>query len=1064
MSHLTDTQSVYLGSDPRRVDWLVELPVVSGCHCRLFLRDGAVWIEDLGSTNGTYVHGRRLDPNAPVEVALGELIFLGSRESLRIERQLLRKLDEPASWTAPQRLSTTRVDDPDLALARTLTSSKPASSARSARATQMLHFADATVHLAEALPEPTVAPRVTAAVKAVPTGASGGSFLSGDLLAGRVIRVGRDAENDIVLDAAMVSAFHCTITLVSRDQVTVQDLGSTNGTFLNDRTSRISEAAASPGDVLYLGSYRLPLARVVKLLSGGGRRANELPLPARSPFTIGREATAVDLVLDKPQISRRHLEVRRVGDAFEVTDLGSANGTFLNGTRIVGAVRVTAADRLSVGSLQFRLDPAAGVLRKEYLGDIILQAEGVSVDVPDAKSPGGRKRILDNVSFTVFPTEFVGLMGPSGAGKTTLMMALNGYAVPSEGQSFLNGTDLYENYDAFRGNIGYVPQDDIIFPQLTVYESLYYTARLRLPADTSHEEIDAKIERILAKLEIQQTRDVQIGDAIRKGISGGQRKRVNLAQELITEPALLFLDEPTSGLASEDTINVMRLLRGLANDGKTILLTIHQPSLEAYRLMDSVIYLVQGGMAYYGPTYPDSIAYFHPEVTDPAELEQLLNDPAAALRPLAHEQRDALSAPTAEERQQRVRELIDGRAATYAASTYHQELVVERRVGQRSVELRAGSKQKTNRRGLWRQWRILSERAARIKWKDRTNTAILTMQAPIIAAVLAFVFSRGGTTYFDQLARGPAALFLLVASAVWFGCSNSAREIVGEQAIYRRERMVNLIIPSYVLSKFAVLGAVCALQCAVLLGLTYAPLHLSGSPLVMYGLLLLTSLAGLGMGLTLSALANSSEAAIALVPLLLIPQIILGGVIMPIQDLSPAMRTLASTMAARWGFEAMLHAEYGDDDLSAMQKECGIPDCVWGVNPATSKFIYYPGDPTKREAAASMAGIAAVGEGLIPAVEPTVSSAVCQAFCVAIQNGHDVTPIDRSFGASAADPLRAEANTEIAVVGQALGQYEAPGPSRRTSLATSAGVLLGGNLFLLILVIAILRARDVEVE
>ena len=242
------------------------------------------------------------------------------------------------------------------------------------------------------------------------------------------------------------------------------------------------------------------------------------------------------------------------------------------------------------------------------------------------------------------------------------------------------------------------------------------------------------------------------------------------------------------------------------------------------------------------------------------------------------------------------------------------------------------------------------------------------------------------------------------------------------------------------------------------------PRFMAASLVKMPILLLLTSLAGLGMGLTLSALANSSEAAIALVPLLLIPQIILGGVIMPIQDLSPAMRTLASTMAARWGFEAMLHAEYGDDDLSAMQQECGIPDCVWGVNPATSKFIYYPGDPTKREAAASMAGIAAVGEGLIPAVEPAVSSAVCQAFCVAIQNGHDVTPLDRSFGASAADPLRSEANTEIAVVGQALGQYEAPGPSRRTSLATSAGVLLGGNLFLLILVIAILRARDVEVE
>jgi ABC-type multidrug transport system ATPase subunit/pSer/pThr/pTyr-binding forkhead associated (FHA) protein/ABC-type polysaccharide/polyol phosphate export permease len=1150
--------AITLGSDATRVDWVVDSRLVSGLHARIVSRGSRLLLEDLGSTNGTFLRGERLRPGTPVEVSVGDLFTLGRQTAVLVDRALLAKFEPGSSWRGPQTLQTRIVSeppvaprtapapshppvelevthesglddthqglpdegpvpvrrptpadfavevDPPAASASSLSIgyaegndivvTNPVVSGRHARlyldrgrlvledqtstngtwlGGQRVHrvivrVGDAVMlgsHRLEIDEAMVDRLRDRDAARAVRTGVveASGAAPGADLQAFKSIRVGRDPLNELVIDAPMVSSFHCVIAVLPGGGLQVRDEGSTNGTWLNSRENRITTATIRLDDVLYLGSYRLPISRLASLLGDAERKGNEIALPPKQVVVIGRDASAVDVVIDRPQVSRRHVELRLLGgDQVEVRDLGSSNGTFVNGQRLRGVARVGFKDRVSLGSVQLRIDVAAGLIRKEYHGDIMLQAEGICVDVPDGRR--GTRRIVDDVSFTVYPTEFVGLMGPSGAGKTTLMMALNGYTPPSAGRSVVNGIDLYDNYDSFRGNIGYVPQDDIIFPQLTVYESLYYTARLRLPADTTRDEIDRKIEQVLQKLEIQQTRDVLIGDATRKGISGGQRKRVNLAQELITEPSLLFLDEPTSGLASEDTINVMRLLRTLSDDGKTILLTIHQPSLEAYRLMDNVIYLVQGAMAYYGPSHPDSILYFHPDVAPGPERDRLLADPASAMRPLAVDQRAALSEPTPQARQERIRELTARRRAEYTASRYHKELVSDRLVSARDVDIHQGSKQKTTRHGMWRQWAVLSARAARIRWKDRANTAILTVQAPIIAAVLALVFSKGLGGYFGELSRGPAALFLLVASAVWFGCSNSAREIVGEQAIYRRERMVNLMIPSYVLSKFAVLGVVCAVQCALLLGITYLPLGLDGSPALMYLVLLLTSLAGLGMGLTLSAVAASTEAAIALVPLLLIPQIILGGVIMPVHQLSEPMRALSSVMAARWGFEALLHAEYGDDDLARVQSECGIPDCVWGVNPATSRFVYYPGDPARTQSAEQMAGIAAMAEGLVPHVEPAVDDDLCQAFCVAVQNGQDLTPLDRGFGADAVDPVRAEAVDEIARVGTAPSQVTLPPPTVRTSLPTTLAALCGGNLFLLLLVIAVLRARDVEVE
>jgi pSer/pThr/pTyr-binding forkhead associated (FHA) protein/ABC-type multidrug transport system ATPase subunit len=860
------------------------------------------------------------------------------------------------------------------------------------------------------------------------------------------IVIGRAADADLTLDAPMISGRHARLTPLGGGAFLLEDLNSTNGTFLNSRENRVESATVGRDDIIFLGSYRLPLSRIASLLALDGEAQEVAIPPGKQVMVIGRDAEC-DIRLAAPQVSRRHAELERMPDGtWVLRDLGGVNGTYVNGRRVKSAT-VTEADTISFANYRIQLDFSAGVVRRDYHGDIMVQAERVSVRVKDARAPGGFKTIVDDVSFTAYPTEFVGLMGPSGAGKTTLMLALNGYTQPSAGRSLLKGTDLYANYDSFRGNVGYVPQDDIIYPELTVFESLYYTAKLRLPPDTSDTEIHAKIDDILEKLEIQQTRDVIVGDAVKKGISGGQRKRVNLAQELLTEPALLFLDEPTSGLASEDTINVMNLLRRMADEGRTILLTIHQPSLEAYRKLDNVIYLFQGKLVYYGPTYPDSILYFHPEVKPGTpEGDLVLSDPGNVLKSLAEDQRAALDETRPWEALDRV---VEERRQEFQQSRHYQDYVYDRAVSPPDqVRLARGTKQRTRRAGMLRQWGILTRRYLTIKRKDTVNTAILLMQAPIIGLILWLVFGGRSHSYFERLNSNPSALFLLVASAIWFGCSNSAREIVGEQAIYKRERMVNLMIPSYVGSKFAVLGLVCAIQCGMLLGIVYPALGFEGNVLALYGILLLSSLAGVGMGLTLSAVVRSGEASIALVPLLLIPQIVLGGIIMPIHELNAPMQVLSSAMISRWGSEAALRIEYLDDDLARVRQECGIDVCpdphAWDPNP--------PDPETTRTLISAFGEIA--DRNYFPSGEGA-SFDICTILCANAVRGEEVTPLERTFGLDLRDgeTMRAAYRRSYDVGIQGVS----------TSVGVAVAVLILFNLLLFALVCSILRVKDGDV-
>lgn len=794
-------QSWVIGGDPG-CDVVVDRPTVSARHCRLTQTPQGFVLEDLQSTNGTFVNGVRIESRT--DVSRNDSITLG------------RAVPMPWPETGP------------------------------------------------------------------PPGAE-------------LIRVGRDPGNDVVLDYPIVSAHHARI-VKTPGKTWIEDLGSSNGTAVGSPGRRISRAPLSADDVVYFGSLRIAASRLLEgKLALGDEPHTALRLRQQS-LILGRDQ-GCDRVLDDPTVSRRHARLTRSHDLITVEDLGSANGTFVNGRRIEVPTRVRPGEIIGLGNYTLTLTPDGGIEQRDFRGNVAIEARGVAVAVP-------KKRLLDDVSLTVYPSEFVGLMGPSGAGKTTLISALNGYTPPSGGMVLFNGRDLYANYGQFRGVMGYVPQDDIMHRDLTVGQALYYTARLRLPRDFSNAEIRTRVRAVIAQLGLEGTENVLIGSPQKKGISGGQRKRVNLAMELLTDPSVLFLDEPTSGLSSEDALMVIKLLRKLADGGKTILLTIHQPSLEAYRLLDNLVMVDKdpgspepGRLVYYGPAYPNAVEFFNPEAVAklPPGVEPSPDD---VLRGLAKEKTAQWT-------------------ARYDASPLKQEFV-EQRAGKQPVAPGEPEAIRLPRAFGGAQWWTLVRRCLAIKIKDTANTAILMAQAPIIALLVVLVFGKQaaaevGDGNWAAVANATATtVFLLALSALWFGCSNSAREIVGEWAIYHRERMVNLKIPSYTASKFTVLGGLCFLQCAVLLPMVYWGAGLKGPWAAMFVVLLLTSIVGLAIGLTVSALARTSEVAIALLPLILLPMVILAGVLQPVHKMSAPMRLLAQAMPSRWAFEGLLVLEVED--------------------------------------------------------------------------------------------------------------------------------------------------------
>lgn len=718
-----------------------------------------------------------------------------------------------------------------------------------------------------------------------------------------IMQLGRVQQgNQIVINHAVISRYHATLKwqnggyhLIDGQARNGQYRPSTNGLYLKGK--RISEHRLKNGDTIHIPDHNENFVTIT-YFDGTTSTSTFKTVPIQHKLTVGRDAQTT-ISLDDPLVSRFQFDIKTVhGKGHILRDLDSSNGTFVNGTRVT-QTKLNPNDIIQVGSTQLKYDGQHLIpidLRKQ---GIKLKAFNVCKKVKVKKSKptdSGEKILLHNISLAIHPREFVALVGVSGAGKSTLLDALNG-SRPADGHVLINGYDLYDNYDAYRQSIGYVPQDDIIHRELTVEEALRYVARLRLPLDTPEQDVQKRINTVLEQVAMLDKRQVLI-----RQLSGGQRKRVNIAVELIADPSLIFLDEPTSGLDPGLDRKMMFTLRQIANSGRTVVLVTHATS----NITDCnlVAFLAVGGrLVFYGPP-AEALRFFG--VSDFAEIYNKVElEPAQWVE-------------------------------LFRASPYHDQYV-RQRLGKeptQQIKRAKGRRKSTHSQGVSKQLRtsmqqlvILMQRYLTILFRDARNLGFLVLQAPLITVMLFLVVEPGlfglQTSEIGQfgLQDMQKVLFLLACTATWFGLINAIREIVKEIPIYRRERLVNLNIIPYVGSKLIVLLGLGLLQAFIMVMMMQLWVNFNSDGIWAPAFfeivitMMLISLAATCFGLFLSALLGREDRVMSVMPLFLIPQIVFAGIVFPLNDL-PLAETISMVTFSRWGIEA-LGAITNLDDLYA---------------------------------------------------------------------------------------------------------------------------------------------------
>ncbi|WP_280708104.1 MULTISPECIES: FHA domain-containing protein [Kitasatospora] len=757
----------------------------------------------------------------------------------------------------------------------------------------------------------------------------------------RSYHVGRDPVSEIPLSDPRVSWHHAVLHLGDGHWM-LDDLGSANGTWSEGRRiSRLDLGAdsvirfGSPGDgpeveltVAPAQQPAVPRPTALTAITGSYRPPTSIhPLVART-LRIGR-APDNDLVLTDLEVSRHHAELHTTGDGrYAITDLHSHNGTYLNGQPVMQAV-IGPRDLLGIGHSEFCL--VDGELQ-EFVdtGDITLDVADLVVTVDDDR------RLLDGISFPVGQDCLLAVTGPSGSGKSTLLNALTGLRPADGGTVRYDGRDLYRDYAELRHRIGLVPQDDILHTQLTVRRALGYAAELRFPGDTGAAERTARVDEVIAELGLDKRADLVVSS-----LSGGQRKRVSVALELLTKPSLLFLDEPTSGLDPGMDRSVMQMLRALADDGRTVVVVTH--SVLSLDLCDRLLMLAPGGRtAYYGPP-GDALEYFgcsqwpeafeNFETQEDRDWEDEYRASPAYRRYIAPMERPEASAvpsgpaelpPSAPAGAEPSGSAEDGGVppsgpvGVAPAGPAEQPSVPSVPPGQRSLRSTLPARRRARpvvpampppQPQRWdRQLGTLVRRYTAALAADRTFVVIM-IALPFVMGVLARALAGGKLTQSSAF----SALLILCVGGVLTGAANAVRELVKERVIYRRERAVGLSRSAYLCSKVVVLGTVTVVQAVVLTMVALAGVRLKpqgGSGVLMPPLaeivivMALLSFAGMMLGLLVSALVGKEEATMPLLVLLAIVQVVFTGTQLRLHGV-PGLEQLSWLVPSRWAMAAM---------------------------------------------------------------------------------------------------------------------------------------------------------------
>ncbi|MFM2157807.1 MAG: hypothetical protein RLZZ124_281 [Cyanobacteriota bacterium] len=683
-------------------------------------------------------------------------------------------------------------------------------------------------------------------------------------------RLGRSTQADLILPAAwsLASGLHLTIQLKPDGSLWVKDgcgnQSSTNGTKLNNRYLANDQWEPWPPDAeLQIGSD-LKHAIRIDYRQESMHESTRVPTGDRSLdrpgsiITIGRSDHCT-VQIDGPTISRLHCEIRAEGSHATVIDR-SKNGVFINGQRVTNPCPLAEGDEIKIGTHVFA-----------WLKDSLIKetsGRNYRVDVRDLHLPG---RIRGS-NLSIEPGQLVALVGGSGAGKSSLLTTMVGQNMDYGGHIYINGNELRDCYTAIKQEIGFVPQDDIVHSELTVEEVLRYSARLKLP---DPEQQRSGVERVLDELELTHRRQARVRE-----LSGGQRKRVSIGVELIADPRILFLDEPTSGLDPGLDKRMMQLLRKLADTGKTVALVTH--ATNNVMLCDQVIFLGRGGyLCYAGP--PSECSRFFGVSGDFADIYQFLEKPDPEIRTLAETftttQREQL--PCLSE-------------ASQALTTRNNQHFIARL------------------KDFGAQTRTLLSRDFKLQTRDMTSLSLNALTAPLATAMIA-VAANNRSIFDSSTAVGPTSyadalrvLFVMICSSVWVGLSSTLQAIVKERPVFIRERAFNLLPEAYLSSKIAIMAGQCLIQAGLIAGsaqlLFNAPYGVDHWSFRV-GVIAFATLFAIGsQALMVSSLARNNQQASSIAPLLLIPQLVFGGVLFLLKGDS---KYIYPFITSRWSMRAL---------------------------------------------------------------------------------------------------------------------------------------------------------------
>ncbi|MBO1765763.1 ATP-binding cassette domain-containing protein [Allobranchiibius sp. GilTou38] len=756
------------------------------------------------------------------------------------------------------------------------------------------------------------------------------------LAPGESITVGRSRDCELSIPEAGASRRHVGLTRQGAT-VVASDLGSANGTWIDGR--RITGPTVVPaGGVIRLGGAQGPTLQVrfvpAPAPQPSGVPAGQLPrsrptaapapalapsntgvvfdryqlpsgpMPERRPEPGGYAAVSSSvpqvipapdqfrpdrggwqpsgpmvlgigrglenqIVLDDLLVSRRHTELVPQDGGFEVHDLGSRNGTYVNGQRVeVG--RLGEGDLLAVGHSRFTVRHGQLVASVDQ-GDVAFIANHLSYALSDGKL------LLDDVSFALPGSSLLAIIGPSGAGKSTMLKALTGSQPATSGEVYYDSRDLYQNFQDLRHRIGVVPQDDVVHRQLTVRQALRFAAELRFPDDLDAHLRMQRVEEVMAELGLSEHADTRVDR-----LSGGQRKRTSVALELLTRPSLLFLDEPTSGLDPGLDKQVMQTLRDLADGGRTVAVITH--SVANLHVCDKVLLLAPGGrVAYFGP--PDQLLPFFG----------------------ARDHADVFNAVTADP---------GGVQHRFRTSPLQDEQVAG---PLRAPRGDGGPRERPPRQqSITSQLSTLARRHVRVILADRGYAAFMVLLPIVLALLTTVVPGRYGLSFTTFLEGGQPIprsgieasqiLVILILGSVFMGTAVSVRELVGERAIFKREKAVGLSSTGYVLAKLLIFGLLTLVQAVVLVLLVEtrkAPPSsavLLGSPtLELIIACWLTALSAMALGLLMSSVVRTSEQVMPLLVVSIMAQLVLCGGLFPVTG-RIVLEQVSWLAPARWGF------------------------------------------------------------------------------------------------------------------------------------------------------------------